>query len=310
MFDRILSGTFDDPEFKEDSVREEIVAPIIRRLGYTPSGPNRVVRGRSLVHPFVMIGSKKHGISIIPDYLLVISDRTEVVLDAKSPLEEIVKTRHVEQAYSYAIHPDVRASLYGLCNGRRLVVWDREHVDPVLDIVFDEFDSKWSQIERVLSPAAVVNPLVRDFLPDLGMSMLKAGYGSEDDAFWAAFPITWIGRTTDDLYTASSDLSSFSLETGLMEAYCVSLELSEAAFGQLVECSPPEVRTQLSTLLSRQPYSGALKEPFEVAIRARLSRPTRGLHEEFVPFVVSLVRPAIHEPEELAAWLVSLGKEP
>lgn len=80
-------GVLDDPEFKEDAVREEIVAPLVRALGYEVSGPNRVVRGRRLEHPFVALGVSTHKVSIVPDYLLFVEDHPTWVLDAKAPGE-------------------------------------------------------------------------------------------------------------------------------------------------------------------------------------------------------------------------------
>ena len=38
----------DDPDFKEDSVREEIILPLLKYLGYSASGQNRIVRSKSL----------------------------------------------------------------------------------------------------------------------------------------------------------------------------------------------------------------------------------------------------------------------
>jgi hypothetical protein len=66
---RILS----DPSFKEDSVREEIIAPLLRQLGYSTYGQFRVKRSTPLIHPYVSIGSKKRKINIYPDYLLASS---------------------------------------------------------------------------------------------------------------------------------------------------------------------------------------------------------------------------------------------
>ena len=77
-------SALDDPTFKEDAVREEIIAPILRRAGYRPTGPLRVQRSQPLKHPFVMIGSKKHPVSIVPDYTLFHEDRALMILDAKS----------------------------------------------------------------------------------------------------------------------------------------------------------------------------------------------------------------------------------
>jgi len=72
MFSDFDFSALDSPAFKEDDVREEIIAPIIRRLGYRPTGSIQVQRSKALVHPFVMIGSKRHAVNIVPDYTLYI----------------------------------------------------------------------------------------------------------------------------------------------------------------------------------------------------------------------------------------------
>ncbi len=58
----------DNPDFKEDSVREVIILPILKQLGYKSEN---IVRRKTLEHPFLKIGSKKRPIKLIPDYLLV-----------------------------------------------------------------------------------------------------------------------------------------------------------------------------------------------------------------------------------------------
>jgi hypothetical protein len=73
-------------DFKEDSVREELVLPILKELGYSGQ---QIVRSKSLSHPFVKIGSKKRQINIVPDYLLKVEDTYAWVLDAKAPTENI-----------------------------------------------------------------------------------------------------------------------------------------------------------------------------------------------------------------------------
>lgn len=57
-------------EFKEDSVREEIILSLLKHLGY---GRENIVRSKSLNHPFLKIGSnKKRPIHLVPDYVLKI----------------------------------------------------------------------------------------------------------------------------------------------------------------------------------------------------------------------------------------------
>jgi len=108
----------DSPGFKEDSVREEVILPLLKAIGYSASGPNTIVRSKGLEHPFLTVGSKKKPITLIPDYLLTVEGNFTVVLDAKAPGEEIKTGDNVEQVYSYAIHPEIRVELFGLCNGR------------------------------------------------------------------------------------------------------------------------------------------------------------------------------------------------
>jgi len=126
-------SVLDDPAFKEDSVREEVLAPILRTLGgYRPTGRFRIERSKNLRHPYVMLGAKRHPVNIVLDYTLLVDGKAALVLDAKAPSEAIVKSAHVEQVYSYAIHPDVRCERYGLCNGRELVVFVTQQWAPTM----------------------------------------------------------------------------------------------------------------------------------------------------------------------------------
>ena len=200
MFEDFDHSLFDDPEFKEDSVREEIVVPIVKRLGYEISGPNRIVRSRSLLHPYVMIGSKKHPVHIIPDYLLYSKNKPGLVLDAKHPLTSLVKSKHAEQAYSYAIHPDVRVRFYALCNGRSLVAYDIYGLEPVFDIDLKDLDRDWNIINSVLSPGnTAVGPL-RELQPDLGVFLAKMGYNAGDDWPFPCNSLSFFGRLNEGEY--------------------------------------------------------------------------------------------------------------
>ena len=46
----------ENPDFKEDSVREVIILPILKELGYSQQN---IVRSKTLEHPFLKIGSNK-----------------------------------------------------------------------------------------------------------------------------------------------------------------------------------------------------------------------------------------------------------
>ncbi|HLG55582.1 MAG TPA: hypothetical protein VI485_09640 [Vicinamibacterales bacterium] len=94
-------AALDDPAFGEDAVREEVIAPLLRALGYTPSGRYQVIRSKRLNHPYVHLGSKRKRVDIIPDYTLLIDGRAVMVLDAKAPSEDASSAAHLGQAYTF-----------------------------------------------------------------------------------------------------------------------------------------------------------------------------------------------------------------
>ena len=116
-------AVLEDPHFKEDSVREELVAPLLHAGGYASTGFYQIKRSLPLQHPFVSIGSQRKAIYIYPDYVLLAGARPLWILDAKAPNEPLDDPEHLSQAYSYAVHGDVRANWFALCNGRTLALY-------------------------------------------------------------------------------------------------------------------------------------------------------------------------------------------
>lgn len=138
-----------NPDFKEDSVREVIILPLLKSLGYTE---NNIIRSKTLQHPFLKIGSKKRKINLIPDYLLKIANNYAWVLDAKAPNENIKDGDHIEQVYCYATHPEVRSLYFALCNGVEFSLFKTSGYDtPILYFSLDEFDYYYAQLCQFLS---------------------------------------------------------------------------------------------------------------------------------------------------------------
>lgn len=153
-------------EFKEDAVREELINPLLKQLGYKAYGHNRIVYSKTLSHPFVMVGSKSRQINIVPDYLFEINGKYAWVLDAKSPSEDITSGAAVEQVYSYAIHPEIQADIFALCNGREFVAYSKEKREPILLFQLSEVDKHWAALERLLAPDRFVeNQILKDNKP-------------------------------------------------------------------------------------------------------------------------------------------------
>ncbi len=140
-----------NPDFKEDSVREVIILPILHRLGYNH---NNIVRSKTLEHSFLKVGSKKRQVNIVPDYLFKIEESYAWVLDAKSPTENIHTSDHIEQIYSYAIHPEVRTKFFALCNGKEFILFRQDVEKPILFFPIQDIEDHWEDVENLLAPSA------------------------------------------------------------------------------------------------------------------------------------------------------------
>ena len=161
----------DDPDFKEDSVREELITPLLKALHYDIKGHARIIRSKSLSHPYVQIGSRKRNINIIPDYLLEVNDKYAWVLDAKAPDENIIGGENLEQVYFYAIHPDIRVDYFALCNGREFFLRKINDDSFKLHFHLSEINKYWNELKKHLSPDAFIQKTI-----------LKADEETEDKA--------------------------------------------------------------------------------------------------------------------------------
>jgi 16S rRNA G966 N2-methylase RsmD len=143
----------DDPNFKEDSVREVIILPILYKLGYTQ---DNIVRSKTLEHPFLKIGSnKKIAIKLVPDYCLKVENNFAWVLDAKAPDQRITDSDNIEQVYSYSSHPEIRSAYFAICNGLEFIIFRRESTnEPILQFSIDEIEESWEKLTMFLAPGS------------------------------------------------------------------------------------------------------------------------------------------------------------
>jgi len=248
----ILFNDFDllnDPEFKEDSVREEITSPLLKQLGYSASGENKIVRSRALVHPFVYIGTKKHKVNIIPDYLLEVEGKPRLILDAKAPSQDILKGKNVEQAFSYAIHPDVRASRYALCNGKRLTVFDINKRKAIANIPISQWSERWGEINSLLSPVALTKPELLNFKPDFGLYMYQLGCVIGQENHFTSVGLPTIAKIKNNLYTAIVNVKYGD------DWLAASFDFDKTRYKQLLSILPRELSVKIKESLSMQPFN-------------------------------------------------------
>jgi len=278
-------SVLDEKGFLEDSVREEIITPILHGLGYKATGKNRIVRSKSLTHPYVYIGTIQRKINIIPDYVLYINDKPAIVIDAKAPHENINSGSNVEQAFSYAIHKDIRAPLYGLCNGRKLTIFSISEYDPIAEIDFTNLVENWKEIERYLKPEYFERPYLADFHPDLGMYMLKLNANKDTDYIFMDVWLSGIIKMSDKEYTINS-ASKYGDDD-----FMISFDFNHKQYEQLLETIPTKYKEAIEYSLSRQPYLVNFKpeHQIEIGVVANLTgevTKSGDTNENFVPFRV------------------------
>src|SRR5712692_1194115 len=126
---------------------------------------NNIIREQSLRYPRNSLGrkdpKKDPELRGKADYILEVGGKLRWVIEAKSP-GVAIDTDSIEQAWTYANHPEIRAVYFVLCNGRTLSVFRTAHAPAagaVLSLSYEEFDPKFQLLVNLLSPEA----LVRDF---------------------------------------------------------------------------------------------------------------------------------------------------
>jgi len=283
MFPGIDIKIFDNPDFKEDSVRELILSPIFARLGYLPSGDNQIVRSKTLRNPFIRVGTRNHPVTTIPDYTFCIDGKPVFVLDAKGPKENIFSDNHLQQAYSYAIHPEIRCNEFGLSNGREIAVFNTSQTEPLLHIRFEEFESNWSDLEKYLSPKYLASPGLRRFSPDFGLSLKRMGIAQDTELHLLKTRLNVFAKIDDSLMTATANCDFGSGE------HCVSFDFHPKLLLSMVSGLPEPLGDRFVEALSRTPFLAAAGLAIEVDVLAKLGEETQGQSEVFIPLIIKEV---------------------
>jgi hypothetical protein len=160
-------------EMNETDIREDIISPLLHRLGYKKGTEFDIIRGQSLRYPKNILGLKKKSDPILrgtADYICDVKSKLRWVIEAKSP-DIKIGIDDLEQSYSYAIHPEVRAIYYCLCNGRTISFYEtmKGAIDkPLLSINYENLIDDFQKIANLVSPEA----LMRDY-PDYQIDVGK-----------------------------------------------------------------------------------------------------------------------------------------
>lgn len=144
----------------EADVREEIVAPLLAALGYKRGTSNDIARELPLTYEHEFLGRKKKTDPPLrgrADYILTVTGAGRWVLETKAAHTPI-DINAIEQAISYARHPEVSASYAVILNGVRLTVHhaSQKSTDtPRIDLPVSDVVELAERLRGVLSPAAI-----------------------------------------------------------------------------------------------------------------------------------------------------------
>lgn len=143
--------------WNEADVREDIVAPLLALLGYQRGSDYDINREGShlLSKPFLYVGRQRIDI----DYALMVRKRSFWIIETKSAKDPQFDEQAKFQAHFYALHPDVGARYFAVCNGWHIEVFDIQSIDadyrPVLAIPLANLPSRFPELAQLLGASRV-----------------------------------------------------------------------------------------------------------------------------------------------------------
>lgn len=142
-------GKKDFTNYKEQDIREEVIAPIVKLLGYEKNSDYEVEREESYKanELFIKIGSRERQKL---DYLCNIRKNNFWLIEAKNGESKEISQEQLEQAYFYSIHPKVNCRYFAVTNGWLFNLYDRNKFlsDDNSDIFTPIFSIKHSELEQ------------------------------------------------------------------------------------------------------------------------------------------------------------------
>ena len=200
---------------------------------------------------------------------------------------------HLQQAYSYAVHPEIRCGEFGLCNGRELAIFDTNHTEPLLHLKFEEFESRWPEIEKHLGAKYLAEPFLRLFKPDFGHALKRLGTGQDTELVMLGTRLNLFGRVNDQLLTASANCDFGG------EWHCVSFDFPVSILESVVSGLPHPLKKRFCDALNRAPYQAAAGLVIELDLSAKLGDETQGQSETFIPLIIKEILASRFNPAEV-----------
>jgi hypothetical protein len=150
------------PDFatmNETDVREHIVRPLLERLGYR-HGTNANIRTElRLTYSHTFLGRKNPKkdppLAGRADYICDAISFGRWVVEVKAPGEELTQSA-IQQAHTYASHPEVSAAFFLVTNGRDFKLYETGKLaEPILKWSFNDANAVWDRLFNIVSPQAI-----------------------------------------------------------------------------------------------------------------------------------------------------------
>jgi hypothetical protein len=150
--------TPDFASMNETDVRETIVRPLIESLGYRHGADAYIRTEQTLRYGKAFLGRKKPNrdpdLVGRADYICGVVSFGRWVVEVKPPAEALTQET-VEQAHTYAAHPEIAASHFLLTNGREFRLYETSRLEfPAMEWNFQDTDDNSLRLYNLLSPAA------------------------------------------------------------------------------------------------------------------------------------------------------------
>src|ERR1700733_2856768 len=156
-----MSQSPDFDAMNETDVRETIVRPLIESLGYGHDAETRIITEKKLRYDRSFLGHKKpktdSPLAGKADYICEVTFFERWVVEVKPPSDKLAQDV-VEQAHTYAMHPEIAARFFLITNGRKFRLYETAKLErPVLEGNFEDEEKGESllRLSNVLSPPAV-----------------------------------------------------------------------------------------------------------------------------------------------------------
>ena len=263
----------------------ELVKLLVKGLGYGALGTNRVMQGLWIREPESSQGGLKWTADFMPGHILLVRDRPACLLDIMSADCEIFHARTLSRIYRTAVHPEVRAPYFLLCNGVDLVLFGTHTIEPVLEIPVCSLAVYWFELCRTLTPNRVF-ATASSAARDLGVHLLRLGFSSRDRFVFQNVPLYGLNRLSPRRFSFTTVISAPE-----EEAYLATFELGLHELEQLEDQLAPFRIAQFRKPSNRYlRNSNFVRTNCQVDLKCHLSgEPEENGGEVFLPLLIDQI---------------------